>query len=612
MTTREPDFARFNVREVHRILSATSGSTAIPAVGDRARWSNIRARLPRDEIEGLVGRAERYLETPVPPLPATLYLEFSRQGSREGYEEPLRLRRSMLSDLALAECLEGQGRFLDGLLNVVWAICEESSWAMPAHQQELADPERPLIDLGAAMTALALAEFCVLLGDIVDPAVSTRIRYEIDRRCLTPYLSSHDYRWMRNSGGYAVNNWAPVCTAGVVGAALHLEQDLSRLAELVARGMSTLADYIDGFGADGGSSEGPGYWSYGFGYYTIIADLLAARSDGEIDLLAGPKLRRIAEFPLGTQLSVGQYVPFSDCRARVTLIRPHLHHLAERLAIPALDSLAHAQPEARRAEPSWALRDLLWRSTSPGADQSPRPYDWYPDLSWLISRVDPTDPDALVVAMKGGHNGEMHNQNDLGSLVVHVGRESLVADLGSGRYRKGYFGPDRYRLLVNSSLGHSVPAPNGCAQEAGPQYAATVLEQSHCDDRDLLKLDLSKAYPPESEVEKLTRRLIMDRARPGAVELVDSVSFAGGPGTLQTVLISVADVSLADGRVIITGTEAALAVSFDPRAVRVTVDVHPDVELAEGPQTVRRIVFSQAVPSVDADLHLRIEPSNAP
>jgi hypothetical protein len=31
----------------------------------------------------------------------------------------------MLNGFALAECLEGKGRFLDSLADVAWAICEE-------------------------------------------------------------------------------------------------------------------------------------------------------------------------------------------------------------------------------------------------------------------------------------------------------------------------------------------------------------------------------------------------------------------------------------------------------------------------------------------------------
>ena len=45
----------------------------------------------------------------------------------------------MLSNLALAELSGGEGALSGPLLDVAWAICEESSWSWPAHQGDLAD-----------------------------------------------------------------------------------------------------------------------------------------------------------------------------------------------------------------------------------------------------------------------------------------------------------------------------------------------------------------------------------------------------------------------------------------------------------------------------------------
>jgi len=101
----------------------------------------------------------------------------------------------MLARLAVGECLEARGRFLDALLDLAWAICEESSWAFPAHQLQLADPCRPYIDLMAASTALDLAELDALLGSQLDPALAARIRYEAEGRCFQPYLERAEEWW---------------------------------------------------------------------------------------------------------------------------------------------------------------------------------------------------------------------------------------------------------------------------------------------------------------------------------------------------------------------------------------------------------------------------------
>ena len=67
----------------------------------------------------------------------------------------------------------------------------------------------------------------------------------------------HDWWWLYNTHLRRVNNWTAVCNAGVVGAALYLEPDLSRLAEMIARAARSMDDFLSTFDADGGSSEGP-------------------------------------------------------------------------------------------------------------------------------------------------------------------------------------------------------------------------------------------------------------------------------------------------------------------------------------------------------------------
>ncbi|MFJ2374236.1 hypothetical protein ACIOZL_15690 [Streptomyces sp. NPDC087769] len=77
--------------------------------------------------------------------------------------------------------------------------------------------------------------------------------------------------------------------------------------------------------------------------------------------------------------------------------------------------------------------------------------------------------------LKGGHNEELHNHNDLGSFVVAVDGEPLLAELGAGFYNGQYFGPDRYDILCTGSQGHSVPLLNGTVQRASREAAAEVL-----------------------------------------------------------------------------------------------------------------------------------------
>ena len=594
---------------IENALNETSSPPPFPSSADRAAWERVRETLGENRVSEVLAEAEAATE--VPALPATLYLEFSRAGSREGYEGPANLRREMLSNLALAECLEGEGRFLDPLLDVVWAICEESSWSWPAHQGDLADMGSPVIDLSVAMTALYLAELDLLLADRLDPALGRRIRYEVDRRCLAPYLARHDHWWLFDTPQRPVNNWTAVCNAGVAGAAIHLEPDAARLAEILARAARSLDDYLSTFDEDGGSSEGPAYWSYGFGYYTILAHLVGHRTNWKVDFFEGEHVRRISRFPSRTRLSPGLYVNFSDCDRHVGLIPSHLYYLSSRLDLPDLARLVGEQPGGgeREAELTWALRDLFWRPEHVEGRFVPGRQDWFGGMVWMISRQDPEDPGALVLATKGGHNGEMHNQNDVGNLIVHTDTESLIADIGRGRYTKAYFGPERYEHIANSSRGHSVPAPNGHEQQPGREHSARLLEHRAGDKADLVSFELRDAYPPEADLDSLQRTVVLRRGENDArVELTDQVRFATEPGTFESILTTFGEARIFQDSVLLRGVRGALRVYFDPETVVPRTETIEDVDLAEGPADVRRVIFALSQRAREGSIHLRIEP----
>jgi Heparinase II/III-like protein len=604
---------RYNPVVIEEALRAAAPESAFPSVDDRAAWAAIGDRLGREQVADILQRAEGAAQQSLEPLPATLYLEFARDGQRERYEQPVRRRRERLWSLALAECIEADGRFADPLLDVAWAICEESSWAWPAHQRDLTSLNLPVIDLAAAMTALELAELEYLLGSRLHPALAQRIRAEVDRRCLTPYLTRHDHWWLHGAGGRSLNNWTAVCNAGVAGAAAYLEPDLARLAEILARALRSLDDYLATFDPDGGSAEGPGYWSYGFGYYTILAQLIEQRTGGRICPFDGERIHQIAQFPLRTLLSPGTFVNFSDCDRHLSLTRPHLAFLGQRLGLAGLSSLAREQATGWREHTiTWGLRGLVWQpSDHVEARWEPARHDWLSGQQWMIARLDPSNPDALVLAAKGGHNAEPHNQNDVGTVIIHSRGASVVADPGRGRYTRFYFGPQRYDHFVNSSIGHSVPVPNGQAQQAGREHTAFLLDHAADARQDRLSLELKSAYPAQAGLDSLRRAVSLERDAPGGrVEVVDQVRFAAGPGSLESVLITFGDVvEIAPSTVLMRDQRGALRVTFDAAVVKPHVEVIEQVDLAEGPADVRRVVFGLAAPAAEAKIRLVIEPA---
>src|SRR5215470_6725573 len=129
-------------------------------------WRKV---LPDTILQQLVRNGENSLSGNFPNIPATVSLDFVRNGNRSRYEAISFGKRNRLWNLVLAEAIERKRKFVDAIVDGIWSICEESFWGASAHLfiqksgSGLPDVEHPVIDLFAAETAanLALADYFV-------------------------------------------------------------------------------------------------------------------------------------------------------------------------------------------------------------------------------------------------------------------------------------------------------------------------------------------------------------------------------------------------------------------------------------------------------------------
>ena len=153
-------------------------------------------------------------EGPVSAVRFSEYIIYQETGSRKKYEAAYFARRKRLNTYALmALVYPEEGEHLLQLQDTVWAICDEYTWALPAHIAWRTGRDPGCIDLFSAETGFALSMIRHLLGDRLHEKMKERIDWEINRRIIRPFL----YRrfWWEHSN----NNWAAVC-AGIGG--LHL------------------------------------------------------------------------------------------------------------------------------------------------------------------------------------------------------------------------------------------------------------------------------------------------------------------------------------------------------------------------------------------------------
>ena len=477
-------------------------------------------------VDAAEARARTALTEPIPPIPWSKFRLFKDTGNRSICERPYFIRRSLLADFEL--CML-DGRDTDGsirlaLEDLIWAICDECTWALPAHVPNLVGnmgSDRPMeidIDLFASETGFYLAEVLHLLGDKLDPRVVTRCHNEIKRRILDSYLSDHPaYWWERGT-----NNWGAVCAGSVGMTFLYEETDPARRRAALARVLATLDAFLNSFPPDGTCEEGVGYWEYGFGFFALFADFVHQYTGGEADLFDDSRARRIALFPQSVALSPTRTLSFADggrfssgfSPARLILRR----HYGESVSLANVgESLMSTAPK-----PANRLRALLWADPTRPADPLPDATTFLPDAQWLIVRHAP-----FAFAALFGNNGVPHNHNDIGSFLLVDGDKEGPMDLGSGEYTRQYFSSERYTIFCNGAQGHSVPIVGGALQKAGSQYRASDVSMSETNGETVFTGDIAGAYGLESL--SSLRRTFRIRPEAGETIVTDASAFNGTP-----------------------------------------------------------------------------------
>ena len=451
---------------------------------------------PSEELTRTTAEAEAALKAPIPETSDALYEEFWTTGNRTHYQRPYFERLKRIDALAMAERGEGKGRFRKRLADYLVAICDMKSWVLPAH--DASDGSRGnlrgtclTVDLFSSEVAAHLACVLRLVGDRLDPQLVRRVKAEVERRVFAPLRREL-------AGGGALgdplklhwwatgdNNWNAVCWDNVVCAALGLLDDPDDRAFFVAGARTAIPRYLGGFTSDGYCSEGMGYWNYGYGHHLLMGRLLRAVSHGKLDIFTEPIQRQISAYPRSYTLCEGVSPAFADGNGAAS-------------------------------KKFLAYVDEIW----PDLPKDLPPASEFPvGQVWLLR-----DPGGLSVAFKGGHNGEFHNHNDVGSYAVVRDGRLVGGEAGGEEYTRFTFSNRRYESKLNNSYGHPVPVVGGRLQSAGRAFAAKVLSKDLSAPKATVVLDLTKAYDVPA-LKSLVRTFAYDRAAK-TFTVTDKVAFA--------------------------------------------------------------------------------------
>ncbi len=433
---------------------------------ERPALPELAAQAPGSLLERPHGREildwARSADREIPETTQALYDRYREAGERFPYERPYFAKRELLTRHVLALWLAPEGGDPGHVCALLESVLAEPTWVLPAH-------ERPVpwnVDLFSAETACDLAHVLLLVEDRLPAALAGRIRAEIRTRVMDPYLEhAREYWW--DSGR---NNWTGVCAGAVGQTFLLLEPDAGRQAQAVSLVLDQMDRFLaKAFEEDGACLEGIGYWNYGLLHCVSFGEMLHAKTNGAVDLLAHPKLKAIAAYPATVAIDRHVFASFADSHEHSSIAPFIAACLARRTGVESLLTQAGGMSDWRLTS---VLRNLLWWHVPEAGE--PVFEDAFLPSAGVVKFVWQTGGQRAVLAAKGGHNGEPHNNNDVGSFVLRIGEATYLCDPGAGLYSREYFSSKRYENIFANSYGHSVPRISGALQSTGAEFRGLV------------------------------------------------------------------------------------------------------------------------------------------
>ncbi|GAA4415668.1 heparinase II/III family protein [Georgenia halophila] len=526
--------------ELRRLLLPPASALPVPPATDRATWDLDTGTADSPTVRDLLARAEQDRGTWPQPT-ATLFADYVRTGDRASYEHQVFTRQYRLSRAVVAAATTADPAWLDEVADGLVLLCEQSTWCWSAHDDShrrngwlLPDVTNPYLDLGAGEVAGQLAWTDHLLGSLLDeriPGLRARLRHEVRSRVIDPYVRRRDFKWLGLQG--EVNNWNPWICGNVLLAGLVLldgADEESLRAEVVAQTIEDVDRFVASVPDDGAVDEGSSYWWEGACRLLEMLDVLRHATGGALDATGVASLRESVAFPHRMHLGDGWYLNVADGTARPGQDQPWdvPHRWALRLGDDA--ARRHAAAHRRSGRPvageqrglgrllrAMTDRDWIVAEGEPAAE--PTGEVWLPSVQVLLAHAPVRTGAAshrLSLSVKGGHNGENHNHNDVGSVVVALDGVPVLVDPGRPTYTRQTFGPDRYDLWPMQSRWHNVPLIRGSAQQVGAHHAARDVVRIGDGGAVGLELDLAAAYG-RTDVRGWRRRAVLDRGGSGVV-----------------------------------------------------------------------------------------------
>lgn len=440
----------------------------------------------------IIANADAAMQSEIPQLYASLYLRFATDGNRSEFEAAYFERRILLKKLLLGEIVQNENKYTGKIIDLVWLILEESSWIIPAHNFNTDsatdrtaakiplhygyDDTHTFVDLFSAETAALLSLVYYYLKGKIEASspntVNNRILYAVHKRVLTPFMHTENMWWMGYTGEKP-NNWNPWILSNILLCTACTQENQLQREQLTAKALRVLDNFIDNYAEDGGCDEGPHYWGEAAGALFDAFEILDDLTGGKTDAFSHPLVYNMMDYIRKVHLTGNFFANFADADpAFYEEGFPEAIRMGQRTNNAALESFAATL--TKELLPLYCDYGHNYRALKNMCMQLPKEnnyiaadFDVLPNLQLAVWRKG-----KFCVAVKGGHNDESHNHNDIGNFIVLRDGKPIFIDIGAPTYTKDVFSDKRYTVFPTASEYHNLPVVGGHTQKAGALYRA--------------------------------------------------------------------------------------------------------------------------------------------
>jgi hypothetical protein len=244
-----------------------------------------------------------------------------------------------------------------------------------------------------------------------------RISFEIKRRVYEPFLN-HEFWWMGLNG--STNNWNIWINTNILMTAL-LNSDSYQRLEVINRTIVLSDNWLNSYGEDGGSAEGPAYWYESAGRFVLFYYYLSSASGHKMDFSSHQLIYNLGTYIYRVHIDQDYFFNYGDSNARLipdpTLVYRYgqvFDNKIMRQFAAYLYRLAGKESYLSKVVLSGKLHLVFLQfdaypklKTIP--PKAPLPSEsWYPDLQLATLRTHKGSPKGLFLGVMAGNNGKSY------------------------------------------------------------------------------------------------------------------------------------------------------------------------------------------------------------